>query len=354
MVAAGATARAVEVGTTRRIVGTGVSGPTVPASSRGFLAGRAQAFQTSWLDVGHAARPAAALLGLGVAALLLTAVASRSRVRTRVVLALAAAAVGSALAWLLAGDVGLVPGLLPATPWLVAGAVAFRPSALRPVLPRFLVVASAAAAGVILATQYSFGGGVEWGGRFYAVVLPLAAPVAVAALWPASPGWWRSTTGVPALAAVAVTAVVSVGGLLAVRSSHAATADLGRELATAARAAPPGRPGDPDPRAVVVGGQRLWPQLLWPHLDEHRWVTSEREHLPCTFSRLRAAGFGRLVVLGPRVDGLVAVAEPQGWRALPGPPGRFTRLVEAGPARPSTDPVCPTRPAGKTPLEPPA
>lgn len=338
-------ARTAEVAVIRSIVGSADAAPPLPASSGGFLGGRAEAFQRSWLDVGHAARPAAALLGLGVAALVLAVVAGRGRVRPVAVAGLAGLAVAGTLSWLLAGDVGLVPGLLPATPWLVAGVASLRPAALRPGLPRFLAGGSAVAAAAILATQYSSGGGVEWGGRFYAVVLPVAAPVAVAALWPGSPGWWRTPAAVVPLAAVIVTVLVSVGGVVAVRSRHEATAALGREVAAAARAAPPGRAGDPDQRSVVVGPQRLWPQLLWPRLDEHRWVTAEREHLPCTFSGLRAAGFDRLVLLGPSVDDLAGLAEPQGWRVAAGPTGRYTRVVEAVPPAAPAEPGCPAAPA---------
>jgi len=112
----------------------------------------------------------------------------------------------------------------------------------------------------------------------------------------------------------------------------------------------PARPArtadDPDGRAVVVGPMRLWPQLLWPEVDEHRWVTAERDRLPCTFFGLRAAGFERLVVLGPAVDDLVGVAETQGWRPLAGPNGRFTRLVGAEQASTPTAPTCPAAPGG--------
>ncbi|CAA9231167.1 MAG: hypothetical protein AVDCRST_MAG76-1249 [uncultured Acidimicrobiales bacterium] len=341
LLAAAVGARAVEVAVVRSVVGAAAPAPAPPSSSNGFLAARAQAFQTSWLDVGHAARPGAALLGMAALALLGAVVGSRWQARTGVVTGLIGLALGSASGWLLLGDVGMVPGLLPATPWLVAGVASTRRSGLRPGLSRFLAVASVASAGAILATQYSFGGGVEWGGRFYAVVLPLASPVAVAALWPDSPGWWRTPVAPPVMAAVGLTALVSVGGLLAIRSGHDSAASVGRELARAAAASPPGRPGDPDHRAVVVGPQRLWPQLLWPHLDEHRWVTAERDHLPCTLFGLREAGFDSLVLLGPRVDDLVSLAEPQGWRAAPGPPGRFTRLVQARVPAPATTPACP-------------
>ena len=70
-------------------------------------------------------------------------------------------------------------------------------------------------------------------------------------------------------------------------------------------------------------------------------MTAERDHLPCTLFGLREAGFDSLVLLGPRVDDLVSMAEPQGWRAAPGPPGRFTRLVQARVPAPATTPACP-------------
>lgn len=336
-----ATARALEIVSVRSIVGAAAAAPAPAPTRSSFLAGRIQAFQASWFDATTNGHPGGLFLALGVTALALAVVGMRLEADKRVVVGLVGLALGGTLAWLVVGNIGLVPGLLPATPWLVAGLALGRPNVLRAGLPRFLAVGSATAAGAILATQYSFGGGVEWGGRFYAVVIPVVAPLMVVALWPDS--WrWRRTSATPIiLGAVGVTGLVTLGGLIAVRSSHEAVVALADEVAAAARAAPPGRPDDPDQRTVVVGPQRLWPQLLWPHVDEYRWVTADEQRLPCALHGLQAAGFRRLVLLGPSADGLVALAEGQGWRPVEGPAGPRTRLVEAEPSLPVTPPTCP-------------
>jgi len=339
VVSAGAT-RLIEQSFVRSMLGASAATvPSPPSSSTGFFAARVEAFHASWLDVGYFGRPGEIFLAIGAAALALAVLGTRWRVRPLVSGFLAAAAVGATLVWLLLGETGLVPGLLPASPWLVAGLASFGLSSLRIGLARFLATASAAAAGVILATQYSFGGGVEWGGRFYAIVLPVAGPLAVAALWPATRRSWRSEWVV--LAVVAITAMVSLGGLIAVRSSHAKTAALAQEVASAAALAPPARPADPDQRPVVVSPQRLWPQLLWPEFDTYRWVTVDRDRLPCALFDLRTAGFHRVVLLGPEAQELVALAGPQGWRELGRPTGRFTRVVEVGPGALGGPPICP-------------
>jgi len=349
LLAGAAAARVIEIAAISSILGAAPATVTsAPVGSGDPLGERIEAFHASWLDVSYDGHRSAALLGGAMGALVLAVLAARMRVRPPLILGIAGSALLSTLGWLGLGDTGLVPGLLPATPWLLAALVSIR-SWLKKGLTRFLAVASLAAASAILATQYSFGGGVEWGGRFYAVVLPVVAPLAIGVLWPASPRWWTAGAA-PALAAVGASALVSLGGLMAVRSGHEASAALGREVAAAARAAPPGRPGDPDQRAVVVGAQRLWPQLLWPVFDDHRWVTAEPPGLPCTLFGLRAGGFDRLVLLGPEPDAIVDVAERQGWRPVEGHGGRFTRVVEVDSARQVPQPSCTTEPGSTTPV----
>jgi len=88
---------------------------------------------------------------------------------------------------------------------------------------------------------------------------------------------------------------------------------------------------------------RLWPQLLWSQLDDHRWVTTDEERLPCALHGLRAAGFSRLVLTGPAPKDLAALAQAQGWHlAADGPTRGFSRVVEADPGRPSPPPSCPS------------
>lgn len=351
-------ARVVEVATTRSIVGAGSGAPGSPAAGTDLVSGRIQAVRSSWIDVAFEQHLGRALLAVGVAALVLAVIGARCRARPAIVIGLLATAAGGTAMWLALGEIGLVPGLLPATPWLAAGLASMGTSALRRGLPRFLATASASAAAAVLATQYSYGGGIEWGGRFYAVVLPVAAPLVVVALWRGTPTERVLTSGAQGhqkwalagrrpsspivLAVVAVTALVSVGGLIAVRNGHRNTATLADAVATAARTAPPGRPGDPDRRAVVVSNMRLWPQLLWPQVDDRRWVTADEARLPCALHGLHTAGFTRLVLAGPAPRELVALAEAQGWRlAADGPTRGFSRVVEATPGRPAAAPVCP-------------
>jgi len=78
--------------------------------------------------------------------------------------------------------------------------------------------------------------------------------------------------------------------------------------------------------------------------DSGLWVDLQR--LPCAFHGLRAAGFERLVLLGPSLDEVTALAEPQGWRPVPGSKVGVTVVVEAAATSPATPPICPPGPGG--------
>ena len=77
---------------------------------------------------------------------------------------------------------GLVPGLVFAFPVLFAGLVVLRRDGLREMTPIFFLVVATIFFVAVIFTQYGVGGSVEWGGRYFAIGVPLVCPVAVVTL----------------------------------------------------------------------------------------------------------------------------------------------------------------------------
>ncbi len=77
---------------------------------------------------------------------------------------------------------GLVPGLVFAFPVLFAGLAVLRRDALRDMTPMFLLVVATIFFVAVIFTQYGVGGSVEWGGRYFAIGVPLVCPVALDSL----------------------------------------------------------------------------------------------------------------------------------------------------------------------------
>jgi hypothetical protein len=170
----------------------------------------------------------------------------------------------------LAGSTTPVSGLLPTAPVVVAGLVALRPGALdaRARAVGWVVLLTA---GAIAATQYKGGGGVEWGGRYFAILLPLVVPLAVvglrSALAGAAPPARRLAIAGLALATVGLAVLATV----TLRDYHRrADSLLGRVDAVAVGDDAGG--GSPDAGPIVVTRAFGLPRLDWERWDQHRWV----------------------------------------------------------------------------------
>jgi hypothetical protein len=187
-----------------------------------------------------------------------------------------------------------------------------------PLATFLLAMAAVAAAGVLL-TQYRIGGGVEWGGRYFAYLLPLAVPALVVALASAA-------AAVPArrevtAAALVIAALLPLLGVQALRHSHDATRLLIRRLDTAAAQAPPGDSGR-DHRPVVISTERLLPQLAWNRFDRYRWLSPEPTDFAVYGPRLAGAGIRRIVLVTGDLSAQVRALAPW-YRPVPvAVPGR--------------------------------
>ena len=308
LVAAALVAHLVDKLAVQAIVGTPspVPGNTVTSGLRG----RWDGLYTTWLSSSASARrPTGTLLWLALAVIAVAVVLLRTgRIRPRsfgVVVGVAA------LPWLLRlldDQTMRIPGLVLTVPvlwgmgWFVSG------EGVRPSWPIPAVACVIGTVG-ILATQYSIGGGVEWGGRYFAVLLPVAVAVIVggslgtirAALPDA-----RARSMVLAVA-VAVTLVVAGLALSTLRQGHDGAAQLARGIAAATV------PTAGADRPVVMTSNRLLPQILYADLDRYDWVAADADALPGFARQLAQAGVDRLVLVTPGGDGVPAQLVAAGW-----------------------------------------
>jgi hypothetical protein len=309
---------------------------TMRVPTRGsFLAGRVQVLWVSIL------RPAlngsgwgSLVLLVGIAAVLAGAAILRDPQRRQLGLAVLCSGAGMVVLRQLA-PVEVVSGLVPAFPLLVIGLMYLRRADLRDRVVQLCLGVSALTALAILATTYSVGGGVEWGGRFFHLLLPLVVPVVVLGLdraraslpdEPVRPGLRITPRQVAVGAVLVATASLSVLSLRAVHSTRT-TADQVVEAALAA--ADEARPAADGGAPVVISDARPFARAAWDSFTDYRMLrVPSDEPLGPVLDGLADAGVGTVVVmtssiqqLPDDVDDRWQVAHEQGWPGL-----RFVEL----------------------------
>lgn len=293
-----------------QIVGTGGGGTgaaSPPAESTSFVADQWQAFVITWLRPSYGAAPVVELLlVLVLGALLLGAYAvRRGRPGTGPIVVTAAAC---AVAAMLLDPTNVVPGLLVACPLVLAGLALLGRAALTTTTARLAAITAGVFALCVLATQYSTGGSGEWGGRYFALALPVILPVLVLAIRQRGSKQFIGALVVCSLAL----SVMSIGSL---RSAHRFGSGL---IAAIDRTAGPDRP-------VLVTTTPLMPRLAWPTFDRQRWLLSQPTEVAALVDRLGAAGIDRFTYVA-RTEADVALLPPtvtqetsavyRGWRIL--------------------------------------
>jgi hypothetical protein len=294
--------RRVDAALVERIVGAPVSSTGAFAareSGDGALAQRWDGFVATWVRPGPAGDGRFTVVAVVVATLLvvMAAVALR-RARPDLALASAVLAAGLLVVRALVLPEAPIPALLVAFPILAFGGVALL--SLRWALGRRALVVAAglglAWAGV-LATQYAEGGVAEWGGRYFAAGIPIAAPILVAATADLTDRA-RGSQAVGLRWALAVgAAALSVASLRELREVHATTATSLDRIADLASAA--------GPAPVIVTDESSIPRLDWAAVDRHRWLLVDPAADPTLPSRLADAGVERWVLVSADVDGAV-------------------------------------------------
>lgn len=289
----------------------------------GFVAARVNSLSLTWLwpSYGGDTWPAIALL-IMLVALVAGAVATRRRPADQGVVVVGAVTAFAAAGVALAADPShLVPGLLIAFPALGAGLAALRRSTLATPAARFAFVTFVVFALGVAATQYARGGGREWGGRYFALGLPVLAPLLVLALAGAAARLDAVVRRAATVALVSCTVALSAIGLGSLRDAHRFT---DRVVTAVDRT---GRPlGD---RPVMVTTSGTMPRLAWATFDRQRWLLASPTQLDALLDRLRDAGLDRVVLvtdspsrdqaeLGPDVSVVPTdVPVPRGrWRVV--------------------------------------
>ena len=288
--------------------------PAAPDASRvGGLTGRWDALHTTLLLPSYLG-PARADLALALGAITIFAGAValhwRGERRQFVVGALAVAAVAY-VAHLFLGPGGPVPGLILAFPagWFLVWVAGKRTveGAVAPVL----VVASAVVFLAVLATEYSIGGGVEWGGRYFSVLIAIIVPVLVVAAAPVVRRHGRDLARVVVALVAVATIASSVIALQGLRHWHEDTAQVLDQIARQAQVA--GRSGGLD-RPVVLTSNRLLPQIDYRDFDDVDWVAVDPDDLSTYANRLAGIGVTRLVLAS--TDQAADLRRLPGWRVV--------------------------------------
>ena len=296
------------------LIGGGGGSTTTPLGNAtgGGVGGRVLGFVITWLLPSYSFDAAAVVTLLAAVFAIAGAVITRVRPDDRdgIVLAFGASAVMAAVRIVFAP--APVPGLLVAFPLLAVAAAVVPRSDVRTPDTRLAVGAGAAVfAALVIATQYSSGGSGEWGGRYFAIGLPLVVPLIAVAVR-------RLPRRPVGLLLTIATLCIAVLAVRTVRDAHATNGHLVASIMTTAAAHDAGDGGAP----VVVSTNGAPARFAVDDLSRVRWLTVDRKDLATYAARLHALGI-RSVTLATKergdfdaVDGYrVAVAgEPvDGW-----------------------------------------
>lgn len=277
----------------RSIVGTPVADPSrgVPLGAGGFLNGRVHAFVLTMLRPAYGTGAGSILLVLALGLLLLSLVAAlRRRPDLRASGVLVAAAGVVVLVRAVAVEPDGVPGLLVAFPLGWAGLVAAGRSSVADERRRLVAVTVGLFVIAVAATQYAVGGGVEWGGRYFALAIPLVAPAAAAGIRSVGARMDGAVRRIAGAGLVAMAVGLAVLGVRELHDTGSAADDFYAHLPTATAGLGHG--------PVIVTTDVLLPRLAGRTFEQDRWLLADREHPDRDLvARLRAAGIRRFVLV---------------------------------------------------------
>jgi hypothetical protein len=198
-----------------------------------------------------------------------------------------------------------VSGLIPAAPVVVLGLGQLGGADLRSRGAQLLVWIIAVDVALVLATQYADGGGLQWGGRYLHLALPVAAPFVALGVGRILD---RSRRGSSVLPRVAVGALVVATGAVALGSVHrlrTTNADVAASAESAVR-----RDTENGHPPVLVFDQDVLGRLGWRYLLDQRALHAPQEDWPAVSARLGDTGERRVVVATAAKPSVVALAFP--------------------------------------------
>lgn len=276
---AGAAAALAEKQMQVALIGASPGGIRPPSIGGSFLGARIEGFLGTWLAP-VPGTPSSGDLLLLVVLLLVLAAAAVVRLRPerlRLLVVLAASVIGLSTCAFIVNPDRTVPGLLVAFPLATLAIVLIDRKYFHIAGGRLLLTVTAGLfmAGILL-TQYREGGSAEWGGRYFALAIPLLVVLAVDALERRAPRLPAQSCRWAAAALVSTTAVMSVGAIASIDRVHTFTDQLvDRIVATSEGSAPGDGSGEP----VVLSPYPNIPRLAWEKFGEHRWLHNPREDL---------------------------------------------------------------------------
>lgn len=179
------------------------------------------------------------------------------------------------------------------------------------------------------AAIYPNGGGLQWGGRYFLLAVPVAVPFVLGALR-------ERVSGLARRHVVALTACVVLAGLAGTYnmaavlvSFHRSEGAMATELARAAAQTHPGDGGRP-----VVLSASFAVGDTWSTYFDYRALAPANTQLPRVGRRLRAAGVAQFLMVSasPAFDDLLIGGTYRVTRVLPARP-----IWPSGPSRSWTD-----------------
>jgi hypothetical protein len=299
---AGVATRAGEAAIRSQVLGTSVSQFSV-ASEGNWISHHADgAFTTLLLtsygnfDLGDIC------LMLGVTCAFAAAVIARRRPDDRSGLLLFGGLAVALLAARLALTPTPVPGILWACPLLGVATVLISKAVIagRPI--RILLGATAVFALALLATQYSGGGGREWGWRYFSLALPIIIPIALIAIVDGAARLSSSDRRVAGRLLVGLCVLVSISAFLALRDTRSDN----RAIVDGIRAAYEATPAADGGKPVVVTTQ--WgtiDRFNWDRVDQTRWLViapTDRSQVAVYLDRIAMLGVGEVTFVTTDID----------------------------------------------------
>ena len=290
---------------------SGLAERSDPVAGWSFVDGRIEALVRTWFlpggddGSGLLVIVAFALVVAAAAVARLAAPSGVDSTNTTVIRLILIGAAGAMLARLILAPPATIPGLLLAFPLLVAGLVLVKREDLRN--PRFatLAIGFALFCGAVLATQYPLGGTAEWGGRYFAVGLPLGVAIATPGLVRFAQSVARPQRAQLAALVAVVVVLTSSMGVLTLRTSRQRTEQLVADIeATLAPA------GDADGSPVVLTTAQPVSRWAWSTVNQGRWLRIEGQDLAGVSERLTELGVDRLTFVSWDAESDLEVLSP--------------------------------------------
>ena len=193
----------------------------------------------------------------------------------------------------------VVPGLLVAFPLAVFGIGLVDREYIRAPAHLILTVTVGLFMAGVLATQYGAGGSAEWGGRYFALGLPLLTVLSIDALARRSPTLPVPVRRWAGAGLVTCSLLLAVGAVTSLTSIHRHNHRLVGRLVSSSQQVVPGDGGV----AVVISA---WPNIarhVWPTTPPQRWLYNAEEGLGDELAaRLIDAGITELTFIGQKPE----------------------------------------------------